>query len=75
MRLFDANPVGRTQKGKRLRPLMEEGGISDCGNNQNCVQVCPKNIPLTDSIADISRSVTLQALEDLFSFPDRKDSF
>ena len=75
VRLFNANPVGRTQKAKRLRPLMEEGGISDCGNNQNCVQVCPKNIPLTDSIADISRSVTLQALEDLFSFPDREDSF
>ena len=70
-RLFDANPVGQTQKAKRLRPLMQEGGISDCGNNQNCVQVCPKNIPLTDSIADISRSVTLQAMEDLFSFPDR----
>ncbi len=72
-RLFNTNPVGRTQKALRLHPLMEEGGISDCGNNQNCVQVCPRNIPLTDSIADISRSVTLQALEDLFTFPDREE--
>lgn len=72
-RLFNANPVGYTQRAKRLRPLMEEGGISDCGNNQNCVKVCPKNIPLTDSIAAISRDVTLQALDDLFSFPDRED--
>jgi succinate dehydrogenase / fumarate reductase iron-sulfur subunit len=74
-RLFNANPVGYTQRAKRLRPLMEEGGISDCGNNQNCVKVCPKNIALTDSIAAISRSVTLQAISDLFSFPDREDNF
>lgn len=71
VRLFDSNPIGKMQKGERLRPLMEEGGIGDCGNNQNCVKVCPKNIPLTDSIADISRSVGLQAIEDLFSFPTR----
>lgn len=72
-RLFNANPVGYTQRSKRLRPLMEEGGISDCGNNQNCVKVCPKNIPLTDSIAAISRDVTFQALNDLFNFPDRDE--
>jgi succinate dehydrogenase / fumarate reductase iron-sulfur subunit len=72
-RLFNANPVGHTQRAKRLRPLMEEGGISDCGNNQNCVRVCPKKIPLTDSIAAIGRDVTLQAFNDLFSFPDRED--
>jgi len=72
-RLFNANPIGHTQRAMRLRPLMEEGGISDCGNNQNCVKVCPKNIPLTDSIAAISRDTTLQAINDLFSFPDRED--
>lgn len=72
VRLFNANPIGRTQRAERLRPLMEEGGISDCGNAQNCVRVCPKNIPLTDAIAAIGRDVTLQALRDLFSFPDRE---
>jgi len=71
VRLFNANPVGSKQRAKRLRPLMEEGGISSCGNAQNCVRVCPKNIPLTDSIAAIGRDVTLQAFRDLFSFPDR----
>lgn len=70
-RLFNANPVGKMQRHKRLRPLMEEGGISDCGNAQNCVRVCPKNIPLTDSIAAVSRDVTLQGFRDLFSFHDR----
>lgn len=72
-RLFNANPVGSTQKSKRLHPLMEEGGISDCGNSQNCVRVCPKKIPLTDSIAAIGRDVTKQAWDDLFSFPDREN--
>lgn len=70
-RLFNANPTGKMQRHLRLHPLMEEGGISDCGNAQNCVEVCPKNIPLTDSIAAIGRDVTLQALRDLFDLPDR----
>lgn len=70
-RLFNANPIGKTQKHERLHPLMEEGGIADCGNAQNCVRVCPKGIPLTDSIAAVSRDVTLQGFKDLFSFHDR----
>jgi succinate dehydrogenase iron-sulfur subunit len=71
VRLYNSHPTGRLQKALRLRPLMEEGGISDCGNAQNCVRVCPKHIPLTDSIAAIGRDVTLQAFKELFSFPDR----
>jgi len=71
VRLFNAHPTGKLQRSMRLRPLMGEGGISDCGNAQNCVRVCPKNIPLTDAIAAIGRDVTLQAFRDLFSFPDR----
>jgi succinate dehydrogenase / fumarate reductase iron-sulfur subunit len=72
VRLFNDNPTGKMRRAVRLRPLMEEGGISDCGNAQNCVRVCPKNIPLTDSIAAIGRDVTLQALRNLFSLPDRE---
>lgn len=72
VRLFNSNPTGKMHRAKRLRPLMEEGGINDCGNAQNCVRVCPKNIPLTDAIAAIGRDVTLQAFRDLFSFPDRE---
>ncbi len=72
-RLFNANPVGKQQKHKRLRPLMEDGGINDCGNAQNCVRVCPKNIPLTDSIAAIYRDTTKQGFKDLFGFIDRED--
>lgn len=72
VRLFNANPTGKHFKDTRLHALMEEGGISDCGNAQNCVRVCPKNIPLTESIAAIGRDVTIQAFKDLFSFPDRE---
>lgn len=72
-RLFNAHPTGKMQRHKRLRPLMEEGGIADCGNAQNCVRVCPKNIPLTDSISAISRDVTLQGFRDLFSFHDKDE--
>lgn len=71
VRLFNDHPTGKLKAADRLRPLMQEGGISDCGNAQNCVKVCPKNIPLTESIAAIGRDVNLQAFRDLFSAPDR----
>lgn len=71
VRLFNDHPTGKMKAGDRLRPLMEEGGVNSCGNAQNCVRVCPKNIPLTESIASIGRDTTLQAFKDLFSSPDR----
>lgn len=72
VRLFNAHPSGAMQKSPRLHAVMGEGGIGDCGNAQNCVKVCPKEIPLTEAIAVIGRDVTLQALKDLFSQPDRE---
>jgi succinate dehydrogenase / fumarate reductase, iron-sulfur subunit len=72
VRLFNANPIGHTQKSERLRAVMQEGGINDCGNAQNCQRVCPRDVPLTDSIAAIGRDVTLQAFKDFFSLPDRE---
>lgn len=67
VRLFNVHPTGAMEKGPRLQAMMEDGGVSDCGNAQNCVRVCPKNIPLTEAIAAIGRDVSLQALKDLFS--------
>lgn len=72
VRLFNAHPTGKTQKDRRLRPLMEEGGIADCGNAQNCVRVCPKKIPLTDAIAAVGRDTNILAFRNLFSFPERE---
>jgi succinate dehydrogenase / fumarate reductase iron-sulfur subunit len=72
VRLFNLNPTGKMEKRVRLHTLMEEGGISECGNAQNCVQVCPKEIPLTESIAVNGREVSKQGLKDLFNIPDRE---
>jgi succinate dehydrogenase / fumarate reductase iron-sulfur subunit len=69
-RQFNAHPVGKLQESDRNHALMEEGGVSECGNAQNCVQVCPKNIPLTESIAVMGRSVVKQAVRDLIKTPD-----
>jgi succinate dehydrogenase / fumarate reductase iron-sulfur subunit len=45
---------------------MDEGGIQACGNAQNCVAVCPKNIPLTKSIAQAGRATTVRWLQRIF---------
>lgn len=70
VRLFNAHPVGKLMAAERLRPLMKEGGVSACGNAQNCKEVCPKKIPLTESIAVMGRAVVKQAVHDLTSLPD-----
>jgi len=61
-RLFNEHPTGAMHKEERYEALMGEGGIQECGNSQNCVQVCPKGIPLTTSIAAMNRKVTYYAL-------------
>lgn len=66
VRLFNLHPTGSMEKEERLEAVMGEGGIADCGNSQVCVEVCPKNIPLTESIADIGRQTTLQIFKNLF---------
>jgi len=73
-RLFNAHPTGARKKEERIHPLMEDGGVGDCGNAQNCKEVCPKNIPLTESIALIGSEATKQAIKDFFSLPDTKKS-
>lgn len=73
VRLFNSHPVGKLMQADRLKPLMEEGGVSDCGNAQNCAAVCPKKIPLTESIALMGRKVAKQALKEMVSLPDAEE--
>jgi succinate dehydrogenase / fumarate reductase, iron-sulfur subunit len=61
--LFNSNPTGKNSAAARLKSLMQEGGIQACGNAQNCVAVCPKEIPLTTSIARAGRATTLHAIK------------
>jgi len=65
-RLFNDHDTGSQLKAERLDALMAKGGINDCGNAQNCVKVCPKHIPLTESIAAIGRAVTIRGFTRFF---------
>jgi succinate dehydrogenase / fumarate reductase iron-sulfur subunit len=64
--LFNSHPTGQGNAGERLDALTDEGGIQVCGNAQNCVAVCPKEIPLTTSIARVGRAVTIHAIKKWF---------
>ena len=66
--LFNMHPTGKMNAGERLDALMAEGGLQVCGNAQNCVAVCPKNIPLTRSIARAGRALTVHAIKKIFDF-------
>ncbi|RYG68587.1 succinate dehydrogenase iron-sulfur subunit, partial [bacterium] len=62
VRLFNLHPSGKMHAPERLEALMGDGGVADCGKAQNCVEVCPKEIPLVDSIALMSRATAKQML-------------
>jgi succinate dehydrogenase / fumarate reductase iron-sulfur subunit len=64
--LFNTHPTGAMHRDERLEILMQPGGIADCGNAQNCVQVCPKEIPLTHAIGEIGWQTTVKWVKDLF---------
>lgn len=61
-RLFNMHPTGKMTIDDRLNGLMEEDGVANCGNAQNCVQVCPMSIPLTKAIYETNRDITTNAL-------------
>jgi succinate dehydrogenase / fumarate reductase iron-sulfur subunit len=61
--LFNGHPTGKMSQEPRMEGLMGVGGITDCGNAQNCVKVCPKDIPLTRSIARAGRATSIHAIK------------
>jgi len=65
VKLMNAHPTGKYDRAERLHTIMGEGGLSDCGNAQNCVRVCPKEIPLTSGIGELGRQVTFQLIKDI----------
>jgi succinate dehydrogenase / fumarate reductase iron-sulfur subunit len=62
VRLFNSHPTGAMNKEERLEALMGPDGIVNCSNDQNCVKACPKEIPLTDAIAELQRELTLYGI-------------
>lgn len=67
VKLFNMDPAGAVLKEERLRALAGDGGIQECGYAQNCVQACPKQLPLTEAIADMGRDVFVQSVKDFFT--------
>ncbi len=65
--LFNEHPTGKVLKEERLHALMGDGGIHECGFSQNCVESCPKDIPLTRSISRVAGDVMVQAVKDFFT--------
>jgi len=64
--LLNSHPTGAMNAVERLDALMAPGGIQVCGNAQNCVAVCPKEIPLTTAIAQAGRATTVHAIRRWF---------
>ncbi len=64
--LFNNHPTGKALEGDRMDALTGPGGIQACGNSQNCVSVCPKEIPLTTSIARAGRAATVFKIKKWF---------
>ena len=52
-RLFNLHETGKALAPDRLDVLSGPGGVTNCGNAQNCVQVCPKGLNPTQAIGHI----------------------
>ena len=66
VRLFNSHPTGAMNKEERLEALAGADGVTSCGNAQNCVKACPKEIPLTEAIAEMNRDVTRYKFQKFF---------
>jgi succinate dehydrogenase / fumarate reductase iron-sulfur subunit len=66
VRLFNTHPTGRMNAHERLEALLGPGGIHECGYAQNCLEACPKDIPLTQAIAEVGGQVMRHALLGFF---------
>ena len=64
---FNSHPTGKVDADERLEEIMGDGGITDCGNAQNCVKVCPKELPLTTAIGWAGRAATVYSIKKFFT--------
>lgn len=62
--LFNSHPNGQNIKDERTEGLIENG-LNNCGNAQACVVSCPKEIPLTESIARANGMATVLSVKKL----------
>jgi succinate dehydrogenase / fumarate reductase iron-sulfur subunit len=64
--LFNLHPIGSGLTTDRLDFLTTHEGLTNCGNAQNCVKVCPKGVPLTQAIAELNRAATVYKIKKFF---------
>jgi succinate dehydrogenase / fumarate reductase iron-sulfur subunit len=67
IKYFNMHPVGKTLTNDRMEVAISDEGIANCGNSQNCVEVCPKELPLSDALAEINAKSNTYALKKWFS--------
>lgn len=63
---FNSHATGKQLKSERIQTLMGKTGIAGCDNTQNCVRVCPQDIPITTAIAKVKRDIAWQTLKNFF---------
>ncbi len=63
---FNLHETGKKLADDRLEVMELPGGITDCGQAQNCVKVCPKELPLAEAIAAVGRQTTVHAIKSFF---------
>lgn len=63
---FNAYPGDKNAK-DRLRVLMKDGGVHQCGQAHNCSRVCPKRLPLAKSISIMGKDVALLAFKSVWA--------
>lgn len=61
-----AHPLGAFGADERMDALISRGGISDCAGSQACAAVCPRFVPLAESIARLEWRSTAHAVRRLF---------
>ncbi|NEU31388.1 succinate dehydrogenase iron-sulfur subunit [bacterium LRH843] len=66
VKYFNMHPIGATKRNERMEVVIGEEGIVNCGNSQNCVQICPKEIPLTQALAELNKDANRFALKSWF---------
>lgn len=60
--LFHMHPTGARHPKEHIRGIVGHGGVEDCADAPNCIKACPKEIPLTESIAEVNRQARKLAL-------------
>ncbi len=60
--LRNLEPHGSLSKRERTEASMAPFGITDCRNVQNCVEVCPAEVPLLDSMSRVAGDTTRQLI-------------